>query len=165
MLPTSLSLRGHVAWDKFTLYIIYAKCVYNSGIGTKVSMNKTFALLFVLLFQTFAHLSRIENNGYLSSEYKSFVLKAKVELVVSQKPDYHFFSKIVTNISLFEPSNSIDNDNHDDFFRHLLLQQNTIVRSILKDHSAPVLSINQLVSISPHKIIPQSSDSTLPFII
>jgi len=35
MLPTTLSLRGHVAWDKFTLYIIYAKCVDNSDIGTK----------------------------------------------------------------------------------------------------------------------------------
>jgi len=35
MLPTTLSLRGHAAWDKFTLYIIYAKCVYNPDIGTK----------------------------------------------------------------------------------------------------------------------------------
>jgi len=31
MLPT----RGHVAWDKFILYIIYTKCIANSEIGTK----------------------------------------------------------------------------------------------------------------------------------
>jgi len=36
MLPTPLSLRGHAAWDKFILYIIYAFCVYNPDIGTKL---------------------------------------------------------------------------------------------------------------------------------
>jgi len=35
MLPTTLSLRGHAAWDKFTIYIIHSvNRAYNSDTGT-----------------------------------------------------------------------------------------------------------------------------------